>query len=177
MARRINVPAPVATPTVAGEFGLPQSEGQLLGRTFDEGGTKEQKASGDDDELAAFERELVELEARNRVTALQAEATISVAAMTAEEFVAQAREAQRAQRGRRDVEIKAERDDTASALRDEFDEIGGLEARLRRLREWREALREARGKPDDARKRNEEAVQVEAQGTQSSQVGTRQLYC
>ncbi|KAK3618079.1 hypothetical protein LTR56_024881 [Elasticomyces elasticus] len=76
MARGNNAPAPVATPRVAADFSPPQSEllepaqaqslataqGQLLGRTFDDGDSKEQQASGDDDEFAAFERELAELE-------------------------------------------------------------------------------------------------------------------
>ncbi|KAK5689791.1 hypothetical protein LTS12_028847, partial [Elasticomyces elasticus] len=58
------------------------------------------------------------------------------------------REEQSAQRGRRDVEIEAERDEAATALADEFDEMDGLEARLRRLRGRREASREEKGKLD-----------------------------
>ncbi|KAK5674075.1 hypothetical protein LTS10_013170 [Elasticomyces elasticus] len=144
MARGKNAPAPVATPGVAQEFGLPQTEDQLLDRAYDDGGSTAQKASGDNDELAAFERELAELEERNRVAAFNAEATISAAPMTADEIAAQAREEQSAQRGGRDVEIEDERDEAASALAGEFDEMDGLEARLKRLRERREALRDAK---------------------------------
>ncbi|TKA82216.1 hypothetical protein B0A55_07511 [Friedmanniomyces simplex] len=147
---------------------------QLLGRTFDDGGTTAQQAAGDDNELAAFERELAELEEKNRVTALNAEATISAAPMTAEEIAAHAREEQSAQRGKRDVEIEAERDESASAMADEFDEMDYSEARLRRLRERREALRAAKGKPDEGRK-HEGAVPVEAEGVQSLKVGTGNL--
>ncbi|KAK5724432.1 hypothetical protein LTR15_004477 [Elasticomyces elasticus] len=191
MARGNNAPAPVATPRVAQEFGLPQptevgsqsleaaqvqslatAQGQLLGRTFDDGGSTAQKASGDDDELAAFERELAELEERNRVAALNAEATISAAPMTAEEIATQAREEQSAQRGRRDVEIEDERDEAANALADEFDEMDGLEARLKRLRERREALRDAKGKPGDRRKRNDGVVAVDVEASQPLQLGT-----
>ncbi|KAK3642443.1 hypothetical protein LTR56_010796 [Elasticomyces elasticus] len=191
MARGNNAPAPVATPRVAQEFGLPEptevgsqsleaaqvqslstAQDQLLGRTYDDGGTTAQKASGDDDELAAFERELAELEERNRVATRNAEATISAAPMTAEEIAAQAREEQSAQRGRRDVEYEDERDEAASALADEFDEMDGLEARLKRLRERREALRDAKAKPNDRGKRNDGAVAVNVDASQPLQVGT-----
>ena len=72
---------------------------------------------------------------------MNADATISAAPMTAEELAAQAREEQSAQRGRRDVEIEAEKEDAARLLEDEFEEMEGLEERVRRLREKREALR------------------------------------
>ncbi|KAK3615660.1 hypothetical protein LTR56_026452 [Elasticomyces elasticus] len=177
MARGIDVPAPVATTRVVGEFGLPQSEvssqslepthvqalptarGQLLGRTFDEGGTKEQNTTGDDDEHAAVERELADLKERTRISALQAKATITIAAMTAEVKAAQAREAQSARGTRRDVEIGAERDDAASALRDEFAEMDGKQEGNQMKLEI-----EMKG-----------ALAVEAQGTHSLQVGTGNL--
>lgn len=96
----------------------------------------------DEAELAAFERELAEMEASaQRATAATAAATISAAPMTAEQLAAEAREEQSAQRGKRDVEIEGEREDAARLLEDEFEEMEGLEERVRKLRERREALR------------------------------------
>lgn len=96
----------------------------------------------DDAELAAFERELAEMEtSAQAATALTAGATISAAPMTAEELAAQAREEQSSQRGQRDAELEGEREDATRLLEDEFEEMEGLEERVRRLRERREALR------------------------------------
>ncbi|KAJ9619870.1 hypothetical protein H2203_008143 [Taxawa tesnikishii (nom. ined.)] len=61
--------------------------------------------------------------------------------MSAEEIAAQAREEQSTQRGRRDAEIEAEREDAANALAEELEEMENLEERVRKLREKREALR------------------------------------
>ncbi|KAI6834077.1 hypothetical protein KC340_g2798 [Hortaea werneckii] len=96
----------------------------------------------DEAELAAFERELAAMEQpSDAAAAIQADATISAAPLTAEELAAQAREEQSAQRGRRDAELEDEREDAALALQEEFEEMDSLEQRLRKLREKREALR------------------------------------
>lgn len=68
-------------------------------------------------------------------------ATISAAPMTAEEVAAQAREELSSQRGRREAELEEEKEDANRALEEEFDEMGVLEERVKRLREKREALR------------------------------------
>ncbi|KAI6897917.1 hypothetical protein KC318_g11130 [Hortaea werneckii] len=96
----------------------------------------------DEAELAAFERELAAMEQpSDAAAAIQADATISAAPLTAEELAAQAREEQSAQRGRRDVELEDEREDAALALQEEFEGMDSLEQRLQKLREKREALR------------------------------------
>ncbi|TKA64690.1 hypothetical protein B0A55_11062 [Friedmanniomyces simplex] len=157
MARGENAPPPVPTLQSGPDSqvqSLETAQSQLLGRTFDgiEGvlaaPQRQQQASHSNDdvdvvdsELRAFERELAELDRRAPASALKAHATISAAPMTAEEIAAQAREEQSAQRGKRDVEIEAETEEAASALREEFEEMEGLEERLRKLREKREALR------------------------------------
>ncbi|KAK0959102.1 hypothetical protein LTS01_021550 [Friedmanniomyces endolithicus] len=124
---------------------LETAQSQLLGRQFygsySGGGGKYLEES----EIEAFVRELAELERRFPVYALNAQATITAAPMTAEDIAAKAREEQSAQRGKRDVEIEAEREEAASALQDEFQEMEGLEDRLRILREKREALRATAG--------------------------------
>jgi len=73
-----------------------------------------------------------------------ASATISAPAMSAEEIAAQAREEQSVQRGKRDEELVAEKEDAVRALQDEFQEMEELEDRVRRMREKREALRVGR---------------------------------
>ncbi|KAJ4298842.1 hypothetical protein N0V90_004084 [Kalmusia sp. IMI 367209] len=68
-------------------------------------------------------------------------AVIEAAPMTAAQLAAQAREEQSAQRARRDEEMEGEKEDAARALEDEFDEMEGLEERVKKLRDQREALR------------------------------------
>ena len=77
-------------------------------------------------------------------------AVISAPAVSAEEVAAQAREEQSTQRGGRDEEIAAEKEDAARALDDEFREMEELEDRVRRLREKREAIRAGRTAEDAA---------------------------
>lgn len=97
----------------------------------------------DEYEWAAFERDMAATEQPNPA-AINTGAVISAAPMSAEEIAAQAREEQSVQRGRREAEIEAEKEDADLALLDEFDEMEELEDRVRRLREKREALRKAR---------------------------------
>lgn len=68
-------------------------------------------------------------------------AVIESAPMTAAELAAQAREEQSAQRARRDEDMEAEKEEAARALEDEFEEMEGLDERVKKLREQREALR------------------------------------
>ncbi|CAK3956570.1 Hypothetical predicted protein [Lecanosticta acicola] len=97
-------------------------------------------------EQEAFERELQEMEASLAADrAGQNGVTISAAPMTAEEVAAHAREERSAQRGKRDAEIEGEREDAARLLEDEFEEMEGLEERVKKLREKREALRNPDG--------------------------------
>lgn len=110
------------------------------------------RADIDETELAAFEQELADLEKESTQaqtnlrtsSALNAGATISAAPISAEELAAQASEEQSTQKGRRDAEIEAEKEDAARALEDELDEMRELEGRVRKLREQREALRIAK---------------------------------
>ncbi|KAF2804687.1 uncharacterized protein BDZ99DRAFT_467372 [Mytilinidion resinicola] len=99
-----------------------------------------------DEELwAAFERDVATPPPEKHfVPALAAAATIQAAPVSAAELAAQAREDMSAQRGRRDAEIEAEKEDAARQLEDEFEELEGWEERARKLREKREALRKAR---------------------------------
>ena len=108
----------------------------------------------DDEELAAFERDLAALEAESNAqasSALDSEATITAAPMTAERLAAQAREEASTQRGKRDQEIEDEKEDAARVLEEEFEEMEGLEERVRKLREKREALRRASEGAEESR--------------------------
>ncbi|KAL9126301.1 MAG: hypothetical protein Q9217_004627 [Psora testacea] len=100
----------------------------------------------DEAEWAAFERDIAAPPFSRALTsapsALMAAATISAAPVSAAEIAAQQREEERASgRGWREAELEAEKEDAARALEEEFDEMEGLEERVRRLREKREALR------------------------------------
>jgi zinc finger protein 830 len=113
------------------------------------------EAPADEAELAAFERELAALEAESRAapgtSALDSTATISAAPMTAEQVAAQAREEAFEQRGKRDQELEEEREDAARAMEEELEEMEGLEERVKKLREKREALRKGGGLANDVK--------------------------
>lgn len=94
-----------------------------------------------DAELDAFMAEMNQPAEPQRSAPSYAGAVIEAAPMTAAELAAQARDEQNAQRAKRDEEMEGEKEDAARALEDEFDEMEGLEERVRRLREQREALR------------------------------------
>ncbi|PSN75572.1 hypothetical protein BS50DRAFT_478181 [Corynespora cassiicola Philippines] len=85
------------------------------------------------------------------LSAYSAGAVIQSAPMTVAEIAAQARDEQSAQRARRDEEMEGEKEDAARQLEDEFEEMDGLEARVKKLREQREALRlkHAQAEPED----------------------------
>ncbi|KAK3050602.1 hypothetical protein LTR09_008242 [Extremus antarcticus] len=114
------------------------------------------EAPADADELEAFERDLMALEAEsnaNRASAIESAATISAAPMTAEQLAAQAREEASAQKGKRDQELEDEKEDASRAMQEELEEMEGLEERVKRLRERREALRKGSEAGDDGRPR------------------------
>ncbi|KAF1972788.1 hypothetical protein BU23DRAFT_554962 [Bimuria novae-zelandiae CBS 107.79] len=100
-----------------------------------------------DAELDAFMAEMektaavTERNPHQRNVPLYSGAVIESAPMTAAQLAAQAREEQNAQRARRDEEMEGEKEDAARALEDEFEEMDGLEERVKKLREQREALR------------------------------------
>lgn len=94
----------------------------------------------DEDEWAAFEREVATPPPITSV--LTSEATISAAPLSAAEIAAQDREQASLQKKERmEAVIEGEKEDAARRLEDEFEEMAGLEEKLRRLREQREALR------------------------------------
>jgi zinc finger protein 830 len=101
----------------------------------------------DEDEWASFEREISHQQQTITKTASQNALTsgpdIAAAPQTAAELAAAAETGRDAvqERGRKDEEIDAEKEDAARALEEEFDEMEQLEQRVKRLREMREKLR------------------------------------
>ncbi|OJK02643.1 hypothetical protein ASPACDRAFT_1853220 [Aspergillus aculeatus ATCC 16872] len=103
----------------------------------------------DEDEWAAFEREVVApTRMPHRPAALTATATISAAPLTAEEIAAQQQRESETISKNREVEAEGEREDAARFMENEFDEMEQLEERLKRLKQKREELRQLRPTED-----------------------------
>jgi hypothetical protein len=96
-------------------------------------------------------------------------AVIEAAPMTAAQISAQAREDQSAQRAKKDEDMEGEKEDAARALEDEFDEMEGLEERVKKLRDQREALRCKSGRPVEAEVVAPAAPQIEEDGDSESE--------
>ncbi|KAF2439447.1 hypothetical protein P171DRAFT_436111 [Karstenula rhodostoma CBS 690.94] len=98
--------------------------------------------SAADADLDAFMAEMDQAAAepqRNPIS--YSSAVIESAPMTAAQLAAQAKEDKTTQRARNDEEMEDEKEDAARALQDEFEEMDGLDERVKKLREQREALR------------------------------------
>ena len=100
----------------------------------------------DEDEWAAFERDVATLPAETAVpSALTATATIIAAPLSAAELAARTTAEESTQKtGLKDAELEGEKEDAARQLEDEFDQMEELENRVRRLRAKREELRQKR---------------------------------
>lgn len=98
----------------------------------------------DEDEWAAFEREVVEpSRAPQAPAAIAAPATISAAPITAEQ-IAEQNKKDRDTTQTREAQAEGEREDATRFMEDEFDEMEQLEERVRRLKQKREELRAKR---------------------------------
>ena len=112
-------------------------------------------ATVDEDEWAAFEREIAaaatpQFSNTSAASALLASAgNITAVPLSAAEIAAQAREeAELAQTKTDDAEAEAEKEEAERRLEDEFEEMAGLDERVRILKEKREALRRKGGEGD-----------------------------
>lgn len=100
----------------------------------------------DDDVWAAFEADLVQEKPKPAVpaalAALEGDAVISAPVMSAAEIQAKSEEEEKQKRrALADIQIEDEKEDATRALETEFEVMEELEARARKLRERREALR------------------------------------
>jgi hypothetical protein len=104
-------------------------------------------ASVDEDEWAAFEREVATSSpSPPRQTALEvirSKADISSAPLTAAELEERRKEELKQVRIQREEDDEAEKEDAANRMVEEFEEMAALEERVRKLKEMREKLRQA----------------------------------
>lgn len=90
-----------------------------------------------EDEWAAFEADIAAAE----IPAAE-DAIISAPAMSAAQLAAQSMEETKTQRKeRQEAELEGDKEDAARKMEDQLDEMQGLEQRVRKMREKREALR------------------------------------
>ncbi len=132
--------------TVETQLAKPQAAGLPPG-FFDAStkGAASATTTVDEDEWAAFERDVATLPAESSVSsALTAAATISAAPLSAAELAARTTAEASTQKGLKEAELEGEREDAARQLEDEFDQMEELEDRVRRLRAKREELRQKR---------------------------------
>ncbi|KAJ5923391.1 hypothetical protein N7454_008636 [Penicillium verhagenii] len=107
----------------------------------------------DEDEWAAFERDVAEPSRMPQESAtVAAAATISAAPVSADELAAQQERDTATTSRARDAELEGVREDAARFMEEEFDEMDQLEERVRRLKHMREELREKRAR-DEAQDR------------------------
>lgn len=117
---------------------LPPSEALLPSNTLPTPPTA--ASTIDESEWAAFERDVAS--PPPQLSALTSAATISAAPLTAAEIAAQSRqEASLQAKEKREAELEGEKEDAARQMEEEFEDMAGLEERVRVLKEKREALR------------------------------------
>lgn len=114
----------------------------------------------DEDEWAAFEADIAAAEVP---VAAYDGGVISAPALSAAELMAMDKEEDnKRKRERVEAEMEGDKEDAARKLEDEFEEMEGLEERVRRLREKRETLRRKEGSAEVVPvKVSEENVEVE----------------
>ena len=117
----------------------------------------------DEDEWAAFEREVAPL-AQEDYSA----ATITAAPVTAEELAAQKEEDRRKMM---QSEIEAEKEEEEGRNQDEVEIMEDLEDRVKRLKEMREALRVVRPAADDTGR--SDAVEEEPENSETLALGKK----
>jgi zinc finger protein 830 len=102
--------------------------------------TKPKTPAVDEDEWAAFEADIAAAEAP--VANTYDEGVISAPAISAAELAAKDKEEEnRRKREKQDAELEGDKEDAAKRMEDELEEIEGLEQRVKKLKEMREALR------------------------------------
>lgn len=102
----------------------------------------------DEDEWAAFEREVAAPSRLPAAAATASSATISAAPISAEEIAAQQERDIATTSRAREAELEGEREDAARLMEEEFDEMDQLEERVRRLKHMREELRQKQARDE-----------------------------
>lgn len=97
----------------------------------------------DEDEWAAFEADIATAEAQAQV---ENDAIISAPAISAQELAKKtAEEDYTAKKERQEAELEGDKEDAARKMEEELQEMESLEARVKKMREKREALRKKEG--------------------------------
>ncbi|KAJ6027979.1 hypothetical protein N7540_003555 [Penicillium herquei] len=126
---------------------------------------QETSVAVDEDEWAAFEREVAAPSRLPEPSAVAtASATISAAPVSAEEIAVQQKPDTATTARTREAELEGEREDAARLMEEEFDEMEQLEERVRRLKHMREDLRQKQAR-DEVQDR---AMASEEQGAAES---------
>lgn len=103
---------------------------------------RDTSATVNEDEWAAFEREVAAPTRQPQApAAVAAAATISAAPVSAEELATHQEREKMSTTQVREAELEGDREDAARFMEDEFDEMDQLEERVRRLKQKREELR------------------------------------
>ena len=102
----------------------------------------------DEDEWAAFEREVAAPSRLPAAAAAASSVTISAAPISAEEIAAQQERDIATTSRAREAELEGEREDAARLMEEEFDEMDQLEERVRRLKHMREELRQKQARDE-----------------------------
>lgn len=161
-----------AGPDLPGESTGDGEAGQVTQATDERAPTQEPQTV-DEDEWAAFEREVA---APSRLpqapSAVAAPATISAAPMTAEQIEEQQRQEKQAMRTR-EAQTEGEREDAARFLEDEFDEMEQLEERVRRLKQKREELRAKHASEEVESRPGDEVLPPESVGQDGIAPGSK----
>jgi len=125
-------------PTLHGEISIPSRPATPM-KPLTETPAQPPEPKVDEDEWAAFEADIAAAEA---APDMSVDAVISAPAMTAKELDARSIEDANARRKERvEAELEGDKEDATRKLEEEFEEMEGLEERVRKLREKREALR------------------------------------
>ncbi|EQL38442.1 hypothetical protein BDFG_00049 [Blastomyces dermatitidis ATCC 26199] len=103
-----------------------------------------QPQSIDEDEWAAFEREVAAPTKMIPTALIPGHATISAAPLSAAELAEREKQDKQAQLRMREQEMSFEKEDAARLLEEEFDEMDQLEERVKRLKEMRDEIRRKR---------------------------------
>ncbi|KAJ9138792.1 hypothetical protein NKR19_g7681 [Coniochaeta hoffmannii] len=129
----------------------------------------------DEAEWAAFEADLLHsntngASSRPGIPAAPADAVISAPVMTADEIAAKSAEEERERRRlTADIDLDNEKEDATRALEEEFEEMEELEARVRRLKERREALRQHQGSPPVTTEESKNAAAGQMEGMKGTE--------
>ena len=103
-------------------------------------GVKPNPPAVDEDEWAAFEADIEATEASAAAT--YDDGVISAPAMSTAELAKKEGEENRIKREQQDAEVEGDKEDAARRMEEELEEIEGLERRVKKLKDMREALRQ-----------------------------------